>query len=111
MTAEISRFVFISDDRSIGIDNEFLLEIPEEYLDWVPKNIHAIQWYGSEHGGDIEYRQETPFSAKPQNQRFSELSEWQALVDLFYEEKQRREDAEKLRLDLIEASRDYLKVI
>lgn len=109
MTAEVSRFVFVSDDRSIGIDNEFLLEIPEEYFDWVPKDIHAVQWYGSEHGGEIEYRQETPFSIKPQNQRFAELGEWQALVDLFYEEKQRREDAEKLRLELIEASIDYLK--
>jgi hypothetical protein len=101
----VNRMVYIPIDGSLNVEGETLFNI---HLDWVPDNIHAIQWYGEEHGGEIEFNSEGgPFGFKPLNERFTELGQWQGLVDYFYEEKQRRLDAEIAAAEAAEAARDY----
>lgn len=103
----VNRLVYIADDGIIGINEENLLNIDKVHFDWIPANVHAVQWYGDEHGGDIEFKPETPFSSKPPNERISELGQWERLIDIYNEEIVRREEAERIRLELLEASRDY----
>jgi len=101
----VNRMVYINDDKSLQIDGETLFDIE---IDWMPENIHAVQWYGDEVGGEIEYRPEgNIFGQKPLNQRISELGDWEQLVTIFYEEKQRRIDAELAAQAAVESARDY----
>lgn len=104
----VNRLVYIADDGTIGIDGNNLLGIDNQYFDWVPSNVHAVQWYGDDEGGEIEFKPSSPLANdKPQNQKFSELGEWEQLVQIYADEIARREEAERIRLELIEASRDY----
>lgn len=104
----VNRLVYLADDRSIGIDGEFLLDVDSSYLTWIDSNIHAIQWYGEQYGGEIEYRPTSPIGGeKPPNVTISELGEFQRIVTTFNEEKKRREDAINLANQLKESSRDY----
>lgn len=100
-----NRMVYFHEDKSLQIDGETLFDVS---IDWVPDNIHCIQWYGDEEGGEIEFRLVGgPFGEKPFNERFAELGQWQGLVDYFYEEKQRRLDAEIAVAEAADAARDY----
>lgn len=101
----VNRLVYIPEDKSLQIDGETLFNIDVE---WFPTNIHALQWYGDEHGGEIEYRLEGgPFGTKPSNQRIETLGEFEPLINIFFEEKQRRIDAEIAAQEAAEAARDY----
>lgn len=101
------RIVFVPYDRSLGVNGNFIFEIDPKYLDWVPDDVHALQWYGDEHGGEIEFKPETPFGPKKPNEKISELGIWSQLVTIYEEEIARREEAERVRLELLEASKDY----
>ena len=101
----VSRMVYIYDDKSLQIDGESLFNIE---IDWMPENIHAVQWYGDEVGGEIEYKPVgSIFGEKPPNERLIELGDWERLVTIFYEEKQKRLDAELAAQVAAEAARDY----
>lgn len=101
----VNRMVYIADDGTLNVEGETLFGI---HFDWMPDDIHAIQWYGEEVGGELEFKMEGgPFGTKPHNERFSELGEWQQLIDAFFEEKQRRLDAEIAAAEAAEAARDY----
>jgi hypothetical protein len=108
----VNRLLYIADDGTVSLNDVSLIGIDRKYFDWIPSNIHAIQWYGDEIGGDIEFKPSTPLGGdKPNNERFSELGEWTKLVDIFNEEVVRREEAERVRLELIEASKDYWQIL
>lgn len=101
----VNRMVYINDDKSLNIEGETLFDIE---IDWMPENIHAVQWYGHEIGGEIEYRPEGGiFGMKPPNERISELGDWERLITIFNDEKQRRIDAELAIQVAAEAARDY----
>lgn len=104
----VNRLVYLADDRSIGVDGEFLLDVDSSHLTWIDSNIHAIQWYGDQHGGEIEYRITSPVGGeKPPNAIISELGEFDRIITIFNEEKSRRENAILLANQLRESSRDY----
>jgi hypothetical protein len=108
----VNRLVYIADDGTIAIDGNDLFGIDKEHFDWVPSNIHAVQWYGDEIGGDVEFKSSNPLAGdKPQNQRISELGEWERLIQVYNEEIVRREEAERVRLQLEEASKDYWEIL
>lgn len=101
----VNRLCYIPDDASLHVEGETLFNMN---IDWVPDNIHAVQWYGDYGYGEIEFKPEGgPLGQKPFNERITELGQWQGLVDIFYEEKQRRLDAELAAAEAAEAARDY----
>jgi hypothetical protein len=104
----VNRLVYIADDGTISVNDHHLLDIDRQYFDWIPSNVHAIQWYGDVEGGDIEFKPSSPLSNdKAPNQRISELGEWSQLIEIYNDEIVRREEAERVQKELIEASRDY----
>jgi hypothetical protein len=104
----VNRLVYIADDGAIGINDQHLLDIDRSHFDWVPSNVHAVQWYGDEIGGEVEFKPSTPISTdKPLNERITELGEWERLIEVYNDELVRRADAERLKQELFEASRDY----
>lgn len=104
----VNRLVYIADDGTISVNDQHLLNIDRQYFDWIPSNVHAIQWYGDAEGGDIEFKPSSPLSNdKPPNQQISELGEWSKLIEIFNDEIVRREEAQRIHQELIEASRDY----
>ena len=108
----VNRLVYIADDGTIGIDGEHLLGIDKQHFDWVPSNVHAVQWYGDVEGGEIEFKPSSPLSNdKLPNERIYELGEWDQLIQIYNDEILRREEAERIRQELIEASRDYWAVL
>ena len=101
----LSRMVYINDDNMLSVEGEALFDVE---IDWIPKNIHVIQWYGDEDGGEIEYKPEGGiFGEKPPNERIYELGEWEELISIYYNEKQKRLDAELAAQEAAEAARDY----
>lgn len=104
----VNRLVYIADDGSIGINDQHLLDIDRSHFDWVPNNVHAVQWYGDGIGGEIEFKPSSPLSNdKPLNEKISELGEWSKLIQIYNDEIVRREEAQRVQQELIEASRDY----
>lgn len=103
----VNRLVYVADDGIVSVNNVSLLNIDKIHFDWIPSNVHAVQWYGDEYGGEVEYKQETPFGDKKPNRKITELGDWSKLLTIFDEEKARREEAERVRLELLEASKDY----
>jgi hypothetical protein len=92
------RLTIVSLDKTIGIDGEFLLNI-QQNLDWIPKDVHAVQWYDT--WGEIEFVDNSP------NQRIEELGIYEQAVTDYNNEKQRIED-ERIAKELAEeAARDY----
>ena len=101
----VNRMVYFPGDKSLRVEEETIFDVE---IDWIPDNIHCIQWYGEEYGGELEFKPEDgPFGQKPFNERFTELGQWQGIVDIFYEEKQRRIDADIAAAEAAEAARDY----
>ncbi len=101
----VNRLCYIPEDKSLNVDGHVLFNV---YADWVPKNVHAVQWYGEHNYGEVEFKPEGgPLGSKPLNERITELGEWEKLVDLFYQEKKSREDAEIAAAEAAEAARDY----
>lgn len=108
----VNRLVYIANDGTIAIDGNNLLDIDKEHFDWVPSNVHAVQWYGDDVGGEIEFKPSHPLAGDKQpNQRISELGEWERLIQVYNEEIVRREEAERTRLELEEASKDYWAIL
>jgi hypothetical protein len=92
------KLTIIPDDKSIGIDGNFLLKIQQD-MSWIPEDIHAVQWYGDR--GYIEYRDDSP------NLEITELGIFhQAIVD-YNDELKRIEEEEELKKLQEELSRDY----
>jgi len=101
----VNRMVYIPEDKSLQVDGETIFDVN---IEWFPINIHALQWYGDEHGGEIEYKSlGGPFESRPPNERIQTLGEFESLIDIFFEEKQRRIDAEIAVQEAVEASRNY----
>jgi len=88
------KLTIIPSDKTIGIDNNFLLKIKEN-LSWIPSNIHAVQW--DETWGEIEYNDGTP------NKKIEELGIYEQAIKDYQNEIQRRKD-EKIAE---ENARDY----
>jgi hypothetical protein len=88
------RITVIKDDKSIGIDGKFYLEIQQDWS-WFPEDIHAFQWYDT--WGEIEY------TDKRANERVEELGIFENAVIMYNVEYEKEENAK------IEAenSRDY----
>lgn len=105
-TTTIYRMAHFPADASVIVNEETLFGIT---LDWIPENVHAVQWYGGEIGGEIEFEPEggIPWGPRPENERITELGQWQGIIDAFYEEKQRRIDAELAAAEAAEAATDY----
>lgn len=92
------RLTIISNDKSIGINGEFVLNIQQD-ISWIPENVHAVQWYDT--WGEIEYKDGSL------NERIEELGIYeQAIVD-YNNEIQRIEDAKIAAALAAEAARDY----
>lgn len=103
-----NRICFVPSDGLLQIDGKVLFKIESQYFSWVPEDIHAFHWYGDQiDAGEIEFKQEHPLAQKKPNEMITELGIWSQLITLFEEETQRREESEQLRLEAIEASRDY----
>jgi hypothetical protein len=97
--------VYVYDDKSLSVENESFFDVE---VDWMPENVHAVQWYGDEVGGEIEFKPEgNIFGQKPPNEKITELGDWERLVTIFYEEKQKRLDAELAAQEAAEAARDH----
>lgn len=103
----VNRLCFIPADLSILLNEEYITGIDKSYFDWVPSDVHAVQWYGDQYGGDIEFGSPNPFAPKKPNQRITKLGEWEKLVTIFNEEKQRREQAKIAEEEAKEAARNY----
>lgn len=107
----VNRLVYIVDDGTIGINDNHLIGIDKKYFDWVPSNVHAVQWYGDQYGGDIEFKPDSPIGGiKPPNETITELGVWEQLVQIYNDEILRREESERVRLELIEASKNYWEI-
>lgn len=72
------RLVIVADDKSVGVDGEFIYPLEMPQLD---VSIHAVQWYGEY--GEIEFK--TVFAngalTKPQNQIITDITPFQFAVD------------------------------
>jgi hypothetical protein len=88
------RLTIIPGDKYIAIDNNGL-SIVKQDLNWIPSNVHALQWYDI--WGEVEYNDETP------NERIEDLGIFEQAVADFNNEKEIIQD----ELDAIEAARDY----
>jgi len=67
---EFSKLTIVPEDGMISIDG---LGYSEQSMTGVPKNIHALQWYGK--GGEIEYKADDYGDSKP-NIRIDDLPKW-----------------------------------
>lgn len=88
------KLTIILSDKVIGIDSVFL-NCNQEDIDWIPSNIHAVQWYDT--WGEIEYNDGSP------NERIEELGIFEQAIVTYELEKKKIQD----ELDAIEAARDY----
>lgn len=88
------KLTIILSDKVIGIDGVFL-NCNQEDIDWIPSNIHAVQWYDT--WGEVEYIGETP------NERIEELGIYEKAIEVYENETKKIQD----ELDAIEAARDY----
>jgi hypothetical protein len=88
------KLTIILSDKLIGIDGVFL-NCNQEDIDWIPSNIHAVQWYDT--WGEVEYIGETP------NERIEELGIYEKAIEVYENETKKIQD----ELDAIEAVRDY----
>ena len=72
------RLTIISDDKTVGVDGEFYLNVDLTGLD---STIHAIQWYGEY--GEVEYKTkfESGVVVKPANMLITDLTQYQFVID------------------------------
>ena len=72
------KLTIIADDNTVGINNEFYLNINLMQLD---SSIHAIQWYGEY--GEVEYKSLFINNkiVKPTNVLITDISEYQFAID------------------------------
>jgi uncharacterized protein YqgQ len=104
------RITVIPSDGTIGIDSESIANIPEQYLEWIPENVHAFHWYDDQNYGEIEYY--FPFAEqKNVNKIVNELGVWKNAITTFNDEIKRREDAKRAELEAIEAATDYWEIL
>jgi hypothetical protein len=101
-----TRLVVVPEDGTIGIDGNFLLHIDQQYLDWIPEDVHAFQWYAERNEGEIEYKSH-PLELKRNNERVTELGIFEQALTVFEEELERRTNAEAAAIAAAEAARDY----
>jgi hypothetical protein len=88
------RLIIIPQDKFISVDGQGLLNI-QQNLNWIPSNIHAVQWYDT--WGEIEYNDGSP------NERIEELGIFEQAVQDHSNEIKIIEDAR----EAAEAARDY----
>jgi hypothetical protein len=100
----------ITSDGTIAIDGKGISDVPSQYLEWIPKNVHAFHWYGDQNYGEIEYY--FPLAEQKYiNESINELGIWKNAITTFNAEIKRREDAEKAELEAIEATIDYWNLL
>ena len=94
------RLTIIPSDKVIGIDGIFL-SCNQEDIQWIPSNIHAIQWYST--WGEIEYKDD------PLNKRIEELGVFEKAITT-YRNIETRLQREQEELEIArELERDYLQ--
>ena len=92
------KITIIPIDKYIRIDDNSLSQVKED-MNWIPTNIHALQWYDT--FGEIEYNDGTP------NEIIEDLGIYEQALETFDVEKQRRLREQLAEEELREASRDY----
>jgi hypothetical protein len=72
------RLTIIADDKTVGVDGKFYLDIDLTELD---ATIHAVQWYGEY--GEVEYKTQFQNGAivKPANLLFTDITPYQFAID------------------------------
>jgi hypothetical protein len=96
----------VPEDGTIGIDGEFLLDIEQQYLSWIPENVHAFHWYDDVKKGEIEYKHH-PLGIKQNNDIITDLGIFEEAIKTFTEEIERRAQAQADQIAAEEASTDY----
>ena len=94
------RITIIPSDKTIGIGETFISGIQQD-LSWIPKNVHAVQWY--ETHGEIEY------TDGKKNKKIKKLGIYSQAIDDFNSELKKIEDERIAYEKAIEDSRDYQK--
>lgn len=73
------RMTVVVPDNMVSVDRK-----PKEVdLSFLPKDIHAFQWYGEYGIGEIEYVYDFLTNHKKPNERVSELGIFQQALDLY----------------------------
>lgn len=100
--------VIIPVDGVIVVDGNSLLHIDQQYLDWIPEDVHAFHWYVDRNEGEIQFNCH-PFEPelKKPNERVTELGIFAQAITVFEEELERRSQAEAAAIAAAEAARDY----
>ena len=98
--------VVVPEDKKIRIDDDVLMNIDDQYLTWIPPDVHAFHWYVDRNQGEIEFKAH-PFDQKQPNQRVTELGVFAQAITVFEEELERRINAEAAAAAAAEAAKDY----
>jgi hypothetical protein len=102
------RLTIIADDKTVGVDGKFYLDIDLTKLD---ATIHAVQWYGEY--GEVEYKTQFQNGAivKPANLLFTDITPYQFAIDgwnartaLILEQKQLAQKAFILKQEQLQAN-------
>ena len=101
-----NRLTIVPEDGTIIVDDVGITEIDQQYLSWIPDNVHAFHWYPEFKTGEIEYKHH-PLSIKQPNERVTELGIFEQAITTLEEEVERRSQAEVERIAAQEAARDY----
>lgn len=99
------RITIIPSDKAIGIDGHFYLNMKED-LSWIPSDVHAVQWYDT--WGEIEYI-DADFNVR--NEKIEELGIYEQAIQCYADAGKREEDEERQRLEEVENSTDYWKIL
>ena len=51
-----NRLTIVPEDGTIIVDDVGITEIDQQYLSWIPDNVHAFHWYPEFKTGEIEYK-------------------------------------------------------
>ncbi len=101
-----NRLIVIPVDGTIAIDGYSLIKIDQQYLTWIPEEVHAFSWYADRNEGEIEFKCH-PYDKKKPNERVTELGIFVQAISVFEEELERRTQAEVERIAAQEVARDY----
>ncbi len=91
------RLTVVVPDRFISVDGEGLIDIEQDWS-WVPSEVHAVQWDGT--NGSVE------FNNGQINESISDIGIWAQAIDKYNLEKTRLDEAETARLNAFDWTAD-----
>jgi hypothetical protein len=94
-------------NKNITFQNETLFNITEQDFSWIPSDVTYVIWYGTE--GRIKYKINEEGSVPVEF--ITELGIYEQAIEMFNNEKQRIADEKKAQEELIEAEKDYWKLL